>query len=278
MTGYATWHLRFKAGPSAEAATNLGQVTNSTALMTNGLLGALGGHLVAGMDVFLHAAKFKPGSGVPTPRESMDFAAGLRAASGEMTNRVVSRVPDVPLLWQNKERYTTGTASWQYMKENEQHINSIKGMRQDLLKAAQRRRELATAAGGIAQQHMTSPVLIQLADDITRWQNPTGDLGKLKKVYGELGVQQRSVAAQYNLPQGERQQRVNQIVRMMQDNMKQQYLATKYAEQMIAQKYGQALTPLLRGRHLDMATINSIMRQSISGGSVPAEAPQEAQQ
>jgi hypothetical protein len=265
---------RFKAGPQAEAATNLGQVTNSTALMTNGLLGALGGHLVAGMDVFLHASKFKPGSGVPTARESADFAAGLRAATGEVTQRIVSRVPDVPLLWQNKERYTTATATWQYMKDNEQHIQAIKGMRNEAVgKASGRRTELATAAGGIAQQRLTDPVLIQIANDINAWQNPTGALGKLKKVYSELGVQQRSVNAQYNLPQGERTKRVNDIVKLMQDNMQQQHLATKYAEQVIAQRYGQALTPRLKGRHLDMSTINAVMRESIAGDSVSSEAP-----
>jgi hypothetical protein len=64
------------------------------------------------------------------------------------------------------------------------------------------------------------------------------------------------------------------IVRMMQDNMQQQHLATKNAEQMIAATYGQVLAPRLGDRHLTMSTIDQMMRESI--GKI--NAPQATQQ
>jgi len=142
-------------------------------------------------------------------------------------------------------------------------------------KAAQRNKELAKAAGGIAPQAMTDQVLGQLASEVNQWQNPTGELGLLKKQYRELGVQNRSVQSQYNLPADARRERGNQIVKLMQDNMMQQHLATKHAEEMIAAKYGQALAPLLNGRHITLSTINSMMRESIGSTvqTAPAQAP-----
>jgi hypothetical protein len=262
---------RFKAGPQAEARTNLGQVSNSTALMMNGLLGATGGHLVAGMDVFLHASKYMPSAGgVISPRESADFAAGLRAATTEVLQQAKSKVPDVPLLWQNKDKYATSTPAWQYVKENEQHIRSIVSMRNDMMgKAASQNRQLAGQAGGIAPMAMTDQVLGQLANDINGWQNPTGELGKLKKQYKDLGVQQRAISAQYNIPHEEKTKRTNMIVRLMQDNMQQQHLATKNAEQMIAAKYGSVLAPRLGNRDLSMSTIDQMMRESIGKVNAP---------
>jgi hypothetical protein len=241
----------------------------------NGLFGATGANLVAGVDVMLHAGKYQQGPQGITPRESFNFAEGLKAATSEVLSASKGKLPDVPLLWQNKEKYATQTASWQYVKENDTHIQSIKGMRDDLGKSAQRKQELAKAAGGIGPMAMTDPALAQLANEIYQWQNPTGELGKLKKQYGELGVQSASVKANYRLPQEERTRVNNQIVKLMQDNMMQQYLATKNAEEMIAQKYGQALAPLLEGRHITMATLDSIMRESI--GTTKQTAPAQAE-
>jgi len=259
---------RFRAGPQGEARSNLGQVSNSTALMMNGLLGANGAHLVAGMDVFLHASKLQPSAGGGfSPRESADFAAGLKAATTEVFQQAVSKVPDVPLLWQNKEKYSTQTAAWQNVKENEQHIQAIVGMRNDAMgKAAQKKQLLSKMAGGVPPQVMSDIVLAQLADDINKWQNPTGELGKLKKHYGELAIQQRAVSVAYNMTQDQRRLRTNQIVKLMQDNMQQQHLATKNAEEMIAHKYGKYLTPRLGDRHLTIKTIDQMLRESIAAG------------
>jgi hypothetical protein len=256
----------FKAGPQAEARTNLGQVTTSTALMMNGLLGAVGGSLVAGMDVFLHASKLQPNAGGGySPRESADFAAGLKAATTEVFNTTVNKLPDVPLLWQNKERYAVGTSSWQAVKENEGHIQAIVGMRNDLMgKAAQKKELLSKMAGGVPPANVIGDiVLAQLADDINKWQNPTGELGKLRKHYGELSTQHQAVSVAYNMPQEQKRLQSNKIVKLMQDNMQQQYLATKNAEQMIAMKYGKYLTPRLADRQLTINTIDQMMRESM---------------
>jgi hypothetical protein len=256
---------RFKAGPQAEARTNLGQVSNSTALMMNGLLGANGAHLAAGMDVFLHASKLQPNAGGGfSPRESRDFAAGLKAATTEVYEQAKSKIPDVPLLWQNKEKYSSQTAAWQQVRENTQHIQAIVQMRNDMMgKAAQKKQLLSKMAGGVPPEQMTDVVLAQLADDVTKWQNPTGELGKLKTHYGELATQQRAVSVAYNMTQEQRRLKGNQITKMMQDNMQQQHLATKNAEELIAAKYGKYLAPRLGDRHLTISTIDQLMRESI---------------
>lgn len=266
---------RFKAGPQAESRSNLGEVSTATSLVTSGLFGALGGHLVAGMDVFLHASKFNQASnGVVFPRESKDFAAGLRAATTEVFGQSVSKVPDIPLLWQNKDKYVTSTASWTYMKESDGHINIIKNMGRDMMgKAAQQTQMLSKMSGGMPPQAMTDQVLGQLADDITKWSNPTGELGKLKAHYQQLAKQQQAISAQYNLSQDEKRKRGNMIIKLMQDNMEQQYLATKYAEDLIAQKYGQALAPRLGGRDITMETIEHMMRESLGKINAPTSSP-----
>jgi hypothetical protein len=102
-----------------------------------------------------------------------------------------------------------------------------------------------------------------LADDVTKWQNPTGELGKLKTHYGELATQQRAVSVAYNMTQEQRRLKGNQITKMMQDNMQQQHLATKNAEELIAAKYGKYLAPRLGDRHLTIQTIDQLMRESI---------------
>jgi len=270
----------FRSGPQAESTTNLGQVSNSTALTMNALFGAFGSYLAASTDVALHAAKFHPQAGSAlgpiTPRQSADFAAGLKAATTEIYNKATINAPDVPLIWQNKERYKVSTPAWQYVKDNQQYIRSISGMRDDVLgKAAQLRRQQAQQAGGIAPQVLSDLTLIKIAQDVKAWQNPTGTLGKLHKEYNVLSNQNRAVAVQYNLPQEERTRRQNIIIGRMQDNMEQQHLATKYFEQTVGDKYGKVLAPRLQGRPITMKAIDEMLRESISNPTASAGASAE---
>lgn len=271
----------FRSGPNAESVSNLGEVSNSTSLMMGALFGAMGTHIAMATDVMLHAAKYNTTGGptpLPTPRQSADYAAGLQKATGEVFNRVKSRIPEVPLVWQNQERYAVMTPAWQVMSQNTSHIRSINGMRDDLGKAATARRQAAVEAGGIPQRVMTDQVLIQIAEDISAWQRSTGDLGKLKQQQNDLRVRSRAVDVQYNLSFEQRTAEKNKYIKMQQDNMEQQRLATQYAEQVIAAKYGQALAPMLKGRQINMATLDAMMRENVGGAAVPPQVEAQPEQ
>jgi hypothetical protein len=266
----------FRAGPQAESATNLGQVSNSTVAIMNGLFGAMGSYLSASTDILLHAAKFETGvDGKQTLRQSKDFAAGLRAATGAFVEKATANVPDVPLVWQNQDKYRVTTPAWQYVAANNNHIRSIVGMKDG--KAAARRRQLAGQVGGVPEQALTDEVLVQIANVVNQYQNPSGVLGKLKQQYRDLSAQNRSLSVQYNMPQEQRQQRVNATVKKMQDNMEQQHLAVKYLEQVITQQYGQQLAPRLQGRPITIETVDKMMRESFGSPAPQAVGEQAAQ-
>jgi hypothetical protein len=142
-------------------------------------------------------------------------------------------------------------------------------------KAENARRANTAAAGGIPTQGITDVVLGQIAEDVAAWNRPTGAFGKLNKQYDEVRGKARGVAVQYNLPQEQRQQQVNGYIKQQQDIKKQQQLAIQYAEQVIAAKYGMALKPLLKGRFVNMKTINELMRENIGA---PAAAHADRQQ
>jgi len=268
----------FRAGPNAESVSNLGEISNSTSLMMAAMFGAMGTHIAMATDVMLHSANYNKGTGpspLPTPRESANYGEGLRRATGEVFDRTVSRVPEIPLVWQNKERYSAMTPTWQVTSQNNVHISSIVGMRNDLGKAAMERRQAAVDAGGIPEKAMTSALLTQIANDIAAWQYPSGDLGKLKAQQAKIRAAVRGIDAQYNMPLEQRTQEKNKYVKLQNANLEQQRLATLYAEQVISDKYGQALQPLLRGRQINMSTLDKIMREN-SGR--PAAAPVGTQQ
>jgi hypothetical protein len=268
----------FKAGPNAESATNLGQVSNSTTAIMQGLFGAMGSYIAGSTDILLHASKYATSvDGVQTLRQQQDFTAGLRAATGAMVEKATASTPDVPLVWQNKERYRVTTPAWQYVATNNNYIRDIVGMRNDATgKAAMRKRQLAMQVGGVPEQAMTDEILVQVANVVTQYQNPTGMLGKLKQQYRDLSAQNRAVSVQYNMPQDQRQARGNQIVRKMQDNMEQQHLAVKYLEQQLNANFGRQLAPRLQGRAFTLETTDKMMRESF--GSQPPAQPGEQPQ
>jgi hypothetical protein len=256
----------FRSGPAAESMSNLGQVSNSTQLVMSALLGTFGTHLAAMTDTMLHASKYYPPGkdGKLTPREEQDFAAGLRAAVSTVLPRYTKNVPDIPLLWQNKSKYSVMTPAWQYVAENTTHIRSIVGMREQAEgKAAQLERQYANQVGGVPKQAMTDAALIQVARGIAQFQNPSGPLGKLKKQYSDYARAASSVSSAYYMDNDTKQQRVNALIQKQQENMQQQHLAIKFAEQQVAVKFGKYLEPLLQGRKITMATLDQIMRDSI---------------
>jgi hypothetical protein len=265
-----TFNANFRAGPQAEAASNLGQATNTQALMMNALWGAMGSHLAQSMDVMIHAAKYDgslTSGNVNRERNANDFGAGLHAAFNETFQNVKKAIPDVPLLWQGQEKYSVTTAPWKFVQENKDHIRSIQGMQQtSLSKTNQERRARDAAIGGVPVQPVTDPALLHLSNDVGEYAKPTGPLGQLQKQYNDYSKDARALRSQYAMPYEERQRRVNTVVKLQQDNMKQQQLAITYLEQELAKKYGQALAPRLAGREFTLANINKMMRANAAGG------------
>jgi len=272
----------FRTGAQAESTTNLGQVSNTTTLTMQALFGTLGGYLAQGTDIMLHAAKYHPelkGNNQFVPRVTADYGEGLRRAMTNVAEKAVEKLPDVPLIWQNKERYTAVNASWKFVAENNTHIRSIVGMRDDAVgKAANAKRAAAAQAGGIPTAGMTDVVLGQISEDVAAWDRPTGAMGKLKKQYDDLVARSRAVSVQYNLPQDERQKQVNTLMMQQQDVKKQQQMAIQYAEQVIAAKYGRALQPLLRGRFINMQTVDELIRENIGNPAAAHATAREPQQ
>lgn len=255
----------FKGGPQAEAATSLGEVSTTTSLMLNALFGVMGSHLATATDVLLHASKYEGttmGGKLLTPREQTDFAAGLRKAVGEVGFRTEKKIPDVPLVWQNKDKYQVMTPAWQYVGEANYHLKSIKGMATAATgKAEELNRQIAASAGGVPKQVLRDAALITMAVDWAKFQNPTGELGKLREQYKNLGELNRSITTQYNMPQEERSRKSNLVIRQQQDNMRQQHLAILYKEQETEQKYGQYIAPLLKGRGVTVSSIDALLRE-----------------
>ena len=257
----------FRAGPQAEAATTLGEVSNSTSLMLSALFGSFGAHLATATDIMMHAAKFHPQPGPdgrPVARDTPDFGAGLRAATSRVFRDTVNKVPDVPMLWKGEERAVATTPAWRYVTENMNHVRAIVGMRDHATgKTSQLNAQQASRIGGVAQQAVTDRALIAISQEVSAWYRPSGPLGKLRAEYIQLAKQAGSVRAQYNMPHEQRRQLLNRVVTAQQDNMIKQQQSVQLAEQYLAQKYGQALAPRLGKRLLNMTTLDQMMRESL---------------
>jgi len=255
-----SFNSSFRSGPQAESSTNLGEQSNAMSLFMNAAFGAMGSHFAVATDVLMHASKFKQDGNIAP---SADFGRGLRLATTEVLNRMAVRAPDIPLLWQNKDRYSVTTPAWQYVKQQERHLNSLKGVvNESLGPRATEKQAIAEKVGGIGPQRVKETALLQVAQVATAWQNQTGPLGKLRKEYDDLAAANRSISIQYNLPQSERTSRGNQIIRMMQDNMHQQHLSIKFLEQQIEEKFGPALAPFAQGRGINLESLDQMMHEN----------------
>jgi len=267
----------FRSGPQAESMSNLGQVSNTTSLVLNALLGTFGAHLAAGTDVFLHASKYYPvgDDGKLTPRESQDFGVGLRKALGVVAQRATKNLPDVigltGNLWDSQQKRSVMTPKWEYVNENTQHIQSMVGMKDGADgKAAKLQAKYAQQVGGMPKEALTDVAMIQIVKAVAQYQNPTGPLGKLKK---EDAIYKNSINAlnsNYNMSAEEKKEKIDIIVQKRQDNMDQQYMAIKYLEQRVAAKFGAYLAPRLNGRKITVATLDEMARESIGSPSPDA--------
>jgi hypothetical protein len=241
----------------------------------NALLGAMGSTLAQATDIALNAAKYydKPDAqGRPVPRPTPDFGAGLREALTTTINRPIQSVPDIPLLWQNKEKYSVSTSAWKFVQQNNNAIRDIVGMKDEATgKTSQQRSQMAQQAGGMGPPSMQDPVLIQISTEVAQWNNPSGELGKLRKQYRDYTSMSRGVSAARNMSWEQKNQRLNMIIKAQQDNMQQQHLSIKNKEAEIAEKYGQFLQPHLDGRQISMQSLSQLMREASGGATLEAE-------
>jgi hypothetical protein len=267
-----TFNSNFRSGPQAESITNLGQVSNSQSLVMNALLGAMGSTLAQATDIALHAAKYydKPDAqGRPVPRPTADFGAGLREALTTTINRPIQSVPDIPLLWQNKEKYSVSTSAWKFVQQNNNAIRTITGMKDEATgKTAQQRSQMAQQAGGMGPAAMSDPLLIQISTEVAQWNNPSGELGQLRKQYRDYTSMSRGVSAARNMSWEQKNKRLNMIIKAQQDNMQQQHLSIKNMEATIGEKYGKYLAPRLDGDPVSMQSLASIMKEATGGANL----------
>jgi hypothetical protein len=267
----------FRAGPQAESMSNLGQVSNTTSLVLNALLGTFGAHIAAGTDVFLHASKYYPpgADGKLTLRESQDFGIGLRKALGVVAQRATKNVPDVVglsgNLWDSSQKRSVMTPKWEYVNENMQHIQAMVGMKDHAAgKESELQRKYAQQVGGMPKEALTDAAMIQIVKAVSQYQNPSGPLGKLKKEYRTYTQAANSINSNYNMSAEEKKRKLDIIVQKQQDNYDQQYMAIKYLEQRVSAKFGQYLAPRLNGRKITVQTLDEMARESIGSPSPDA--------
>ena len=269
----------YRTGPQAESATPLGEVTMSQSLFMRALFGTLGNYMAVALDQGLHAMKFDTNAhGVPTEKQAYDFNKGLNIATNEVFERVKERIPDIPMLWTGSERMVTMTPAWEYVGEATGHMRSIASMRNNVTgKKAQLVAAMRTASGGVRDKILMNLTLIQVADDIARYQNPTGEFGQLKEQYNQIGNIDRGVVNNYKIPREERQRRHNNYVKLLQNNLMQRHMSINYLEQLIEQKYGEKLLPLMKGRGITMQSLDAVMRENLGVPATPQPGAAQAQ-
>jgi hypothetical protein len=111
---------------------------------------------------------------------------------------------------------------------------------------------------------MYDQTLATIAQDIAKWNGTKGELGLLRKQYTDYSKMAGGLRVASNLPQGEKERRLNLIVKAQQDNLQQQHLAIKYKEAQLAEQYGQVLAPRLEGRGVSMKSLDQMMREHIA--------------
>lgn len=257
----------FRKGPQEESASTLGEMNTITQNVLSTLFGANGMYLARSTDALLHASKYDAkskdaGTGLAMERSNADYIAGLKAATTTFVDQQVRRMPDVPILWKGDDKQYTQTPVQNVVSESKSHIASINGMR-DASKGprAGQKRDAQQNEGGIAQRYLTDPVLLQIADDIRKWDR-SSDYAELKKEYGTLASTRRSLEANYTIPRSERMQKVNALIDKMQENMDQQRLAIMFKEQEIKDQYGPQ-SPSLAEQPVTMARLDALMRSAI---------------
>ena len=268
----------YRAGPQVESATPLGEISTSNSLLLKALFGTMGSHIAQALDVAMHATKYdvSVGGGI-SPKQAYDFNRGLVAATNEVYEKVKERIPDVPVLWSGPERSVTMTPAWEHVGEATGYMRSIKGMRDATAgKTAQLNRQLAAATGSIQQKVIADMTLLKIADDVSKFQNPTGPYGMLKAQYNQLSNINRGVTNNYTIAAEERQKRHVFYTKQMQDNLMQRSLAINLLEQQIEEKYGKYLKPLLAGRGITMQSLDAIMRERL-GVPAPQQGAAQAQ-
>lgn len=263
----------FRKGPQEEAASPLGEMNTTAQRVLATLFGANGLYVAKSQDAFMHATKFdlskRDAQGIATTRDAPDYVAGLKAATTSFVEQQERRVPDVPLLWKGAEKQYTMTSASGAVGEAKSHIANINGIR-DSAQGPRAKEKRGTQAedGGVVQRYLRDPLLLQVADEIRKWDR-TSEYATLKKEYGTLAAQRRAIDSNYFLAKQQKQAKSNALIDKMQANMEQQRLAIMFKEQEIAERLGPVLQPMLGERPVTMQALDQVMRQSIDANASP---------
>jgi hypothetical protein len=261
----------FQKGPQNEVASPLGEMSTTTQRILAVLFGANGMYLSKSIDAMNHATRFDLGNtdaqGVAAARPSNNYGAGLKAATTTFFDQAARRLPDVPLLWKGEERQYQMTSATSATQEAKQHIQVINGIRDNAQgPRGEQKRGTQQEAGGVVQRYLRDPLLLQVADDIRKWDR-SGDYADLKKEYGTLAAERRAVDANYMMDKKTRKTKSQTLIDRMQENMDQQRLAIMYKEDDIKERFGPLLQPMLRDRTITMQSLDQVMRESIDANA-----------
>lgn len=264
----------FQRGLQTETASPLGEMESTMSRLLGTLFGSNGTYIARSYDAMMHATKFDQQaaqSGKPAPaRDSMDYMAGLKAATTTFLGQVERRAPDFPGIWKGAEKQYVATPAADVVRETKTHIASIVGMRDYAVgKRSNEKRNVSNDDGlGIVQGYVRDPALLRIADEIRTFDR-AGDFKNLKAEYSNLAATRRAVESNYAAPKDARTARINQLIDQMQNNVDQQRIATMYLEQTLQEKYGDVVNRHLDGQPLTLKSFDQLMRKAAQSGSQP---------
>jgi hypothetical protein len=258
----------FSKGPQTEERSSLGSVSKTLQATLGALFGSSGAYVSAALDAGINAANFEIKDGQQVAREHKSYMDGLIAGSTTFINTSARRIPDYPILYKGYDKEFVQTPAWQAVKEQKDHISSIRGMRDHAEgPRSEAKREGSQAAGGVVEKTLKDPMLIAVADDVRKWeQGRKSEFTLLKQEYTNTAKARADLQNNYTLDNKTRTNKVNELTRLMQDNMDQQRLAIMYQEGVLQDKYGTRLAGKLEGKPLTFKELDRIMREDVARG------------
>jgi len=232
------------------------------------LFGSSGAYVSAALDAGINATNFEIKDGKQVAREHKSYMDGLIAGTTTALNLSARRIPDYPLIWKGHDREFVQTPAWQAVKEQKDHISSIRGMRDHAEgPRGEAKRERSQELGGIVEKTLKDPLLIAVADDVRKWeQGRKSEFALLKQEYTDIAKSRADLQNNYTLDNKTRTNKVNELTRVMQDNMDQQRLAIMYQEGVLQEKYGTRLAGKLEGKPLTFKELDRLMRADVAQG------------
>ena len=258
----------FVGGPQEEQRSNLSGVSDTVHGVLAAAFGSSGAYISAALDAGINATNLQIKDGQQIERERKSYMDGLVAATTTGFSMAAKRIPDYPVLWKGYDKEYVQTPAWDAVKEQKAHINAIRGMRDNAEgPRAEAKRERSQAEGGIVGKTLKDPVLIAIADDIRKWELGTkSPFALLKKEYTDVADARANLQINYTMDNKTRTEKVNELTRLMQDNMDQQRLAIIHQEGVIYEKYKSDLRGKLQGDTATFKELDRLMRADVARG------------